>query len=152
MVSDRKVFDMLGELHYNIIKKYITGEKRKMTLEGILSKLRDCNEAQILEGAHPSIARITQELFYVQPNYEEIHNSRQAKFILFSAPGASGKSALAKYVAYKHKGLYWDLAKITLGENSFHGTLWRAMKQDKLYQYFIDLITGYGTLILYSFD
>lgn len=152
MVSDRKVFDMLGELHYNIIKKYVIGEKREMTLEGILSKLGDCNEAQILEGAHPSISRITQELFYVQPNYEEIHNSRQAKFILFSAPGASGKSALAKYIAYRYKGLYWDLAKITLGENSFHGTLWRAMKQDKLYQYFSDLKTGNGTLVLDAFD
>lgn len=93
---------MLGELHYNIIKKYIIGENKKMTLEGILSKLGDCNETQILGGAHPSIARITQEFFYVQPNYEEIYRSKQpARFILFSAPGACGKSALAKYIAYK---------------------------------------------------
>lgn len=123
-----------------------------MTLEGILSKLGNCNEVQILEGAHPSIARITKELFYVQPNYEEIHSSRQARFILFSAPGASGKSALAKYIAYKYKGLYWDLAKITLGENSFHGTLWRAMKQDKLYEFFNDLKSGKETLVLDAFD
>lgn len=144
---------MLGELHYNIIKKYITGEKRKMTLEGILSKIADCNEIQILEGAHISISKVTKELFYVQPNYEEIYRSKhQARFILFSAPGACGKSALAKYIAYKYRGLYWDLAKITLGENSFHGTLWRAMQQDKLYQYFNDLKSGKGILILDAFD
>lgn len=144
---------MLGELHYNIIKKYIIGERKKMTLECILSKLGDCNEAQILGGAHPSITKITEESFYVQPNYEEIYCSkRQARFIIFSAPGACGKSALAKYLAYKYKGLYWDLAKIALGENSFHGTLWRAMQQDKLYQYFNDLKTGKSTLILDAFD
>ncbi len=143
---------MLGELHYNIMKNYIKGEKRKMTLDSILSKLGDCNETQILEDAHPSITKITQQLFYVEPSYNEIHNTGQAKFILFSAPGASGKSALAKYIAYRYKGLYWDLAKITLGENSFHGTLWRAMKQEKLYQYFNDLRSGSGVLVLDAFD
>lgn len=123
-----------------------------MTLEGILSQLKSCNEIQILESAHSSITKISKELFYVQPNYEEVHSGRKPKFILFSAPGASGKSALAKYIAYKYKGLYWDLAKIILGENSFYGTLWRAMEQDKLYQYFNDLKSGRGTLVLDAFD
>lgn len=123
-----------------------------MTLESILSKLGDCRETQILEGAHTSISKVNQKMFYVQPNYEEICINTQARFIIFSAPGAAGKSALANYIAYTYKGLYWNLAKIKLGENSFHGTLWRAMQQDKLYQYFNNIKSGNGVLVLDSID
>ena len=72
--------------------------------------------------------------------------------MLFSAPGASGKSALAEYIAHKYHGLYWNLAKIRLGENSFHGTLWRAMEQDKLLNFFSNLNSGNGVLVLDAFD
>ena len=95
-----------------------------MTLESIMSAINTGDGVDIMKEAHSSISTIKDEVFYVQPNYEEIKKDSEAKFIIFSAPGASGKSALAKYIAFKHKGIYWDLSQITLGENSFHGTLW----------------------------
>ena len=129
-------FDMISRLHYNRIIKYITGDKRTMTLESIMSAINTGDGVDIMKEAHSSISTIKDEVFYVQPNYDEIKKDSEAKFIIFSAPGASGKSALAKYIAFKHKGIYWDLSQITLGENSFHGTLWRALNQDGFINYF----------------
>ena len=80
------------------------------------------------EGADPSISKITSESFYVESVYEEIHRSTDAKFILFSAPGAAGKAALSKHIAFSYNGLYWDLSKIRLGNNSFCGTLWNTVE------------------------
>ncbi|GLB30102.1 hypothetical protein LAD12857_20250 [Lacrimispora amygdalina] len=123
-----------------------------MTLESILSGLKVCNAVELSDNAHESITKINKEVFYVQPKYEQISVDQKARFMLFSAPGASGKSALAEHIAHKYHGLYWNLAKIRLGENSFHGTLWRAMEQDKLLNFFSNLNTGNGVLVLDAFD
>lgn len=123
-----------------------------MTLESIMAKVDRCNDLVLAESVHESLTKIESPVFYVAPKYNEIHNASDAKFILFSAPGASGKSTLAKYIAHKYGGLYWNLARITLGENSFHGTLWRAMQQDQLLNYFQALNEGKAILILDAFD
>lgn len=143
---------MLSRMHYNIIKSFHSKEKIYMTLESILSKIEICNSIELLENAHESVRVLKDEVFYVQPKYEEIVTGQKARFIIFSAPGAAGKSALAKYITYKYHGLYWDLAKIKLGENSFHGTLWRAMKQEKLVEFFDNLKKGKNLLVLDAFD
>lgn len=143
---------MLGYMNYNVIQEYINKEKKRMTLESITAKLGECISASLLDGAHESIMKINKPVFYVAPKYEVIHNESNAKFVLFSAPGASGKSTLAKHIAYKYSGLYWDLAKISLGENSFHGTLWRAMQQDELLKYFHNINSGKSILVLDAFD
>ena len=145
-------FDMISRLHYNRIIKYITGDKRTMTLESIMSAINTGDGVDIMKEAHSSISTIKDEVFYVQPNYDEIKKDSEAKFIIFSAPGASGKSALAKYIAFKHKGIYWDLSQITLGENSFHGTLWRALNQDGFINYFQNIKNGKSVLVLDAFD
>lgn len=143
---------MIGNIHYNMINEYATKEKKNMTLESIMSKLGKCEEINLMNGAHESLMQIKNDVFYVQPMYEEIHFNSDAKFVLFSAPGASGKSTLAKHIAKKNNGLYWNLAKITLGENSFHGTLWRAMRQEELLKYFNNIKTGKACLVLDAFD
>ena len=76
---------------------------------------------------HISLSQIDNAQFYIKPPFLDICTDNNSKFILFSAPGATGKSALAKFIAHKFKALYWDLSKIKLGENSLHGTLIRAM-------------------------
>ncbi len=143
---------MISQMHYNRIEKYFTGDKKTMTLESIMSSINVNEQISIVEEAHTSISLVLEEGFYVQPKYSEIKNDSKAKFIIFSAPGASGKSALAKYISYKYKGIYWDLSQITLGENSFHGTLWRAMKQDGFIKYFENIKNGKAVLALDAFD
>lgn len=143
---------MISELHYNMIRTYLSKEKKVMTIDSIISKISSEGKIELLPEAHASIKMINKEVFYVEPKYEEIFTERNAKFILFSAPGASGKTALAKHIAYKKNCLYWDLSQIRLGENSFHGTLWRAIGQDKLSDYFEQIISGGTGLVLDAFD
>lgn len=123
-----------------------------MTLESILSKIVCSNSVELREDAHESLKTIKNEVFYVQPKYEEIAINQKARIIIFSAPGAAGKSALAKYISYKYNGIYWDLSKIKLGENSFHGTLLRAMNYDKLVDFFSNLRNGKNVLVIDAFD
>lgn len=117
---------MISEMYYNMIKAYLSKEKKFMTIDSIISKINPEGKIELLPEAHTSIKTIDEEVFYVEPKYEEISTERNAKFILFSAPGASGKTALAKHIAYKKKCLYWDLSQIRLGENSFH---WNFMER-----------------------
>jgi hypothetical protein len=48
--------------------------------------------------------------------------------VLLSAPGAVGKSTLAKELAYASGGLLWDLSKFQVGSSTFSGTLLDAYK------------------------
>jgi len=143
---------MLSNKYQRRIEKYILGGRQKMTLESILLSIKDGEAISVAESAHSSISIIEDGVFYVQPNYSEIKRNTKSKFIIFSAPGASGKTALAKYVSNKYKGIYWDLSQISLGENSFHGTLWRALNQEGFINYFTHLKNGKSVLVLDAFD
>jgi len=44
-------------------------------------------------------------------------------FIIISAPGAVGKTALAKHIAAQKNYVLWDLGRLKLGDNSFVGTV-----------------------------
>jgi hypothetical protein len=72
--------------------------------------------------------------------------------MLFSASGATGKSALAKHIANKCNGIYWNLAQIKLGENSFHGTLAKAVGFENISSYLNDLKNGRALLVIDAFD
>ena len=143
---------MLSNKYQRRVEKYILGGRQKMTLESILLSIKNGDAISVAKNAHSSISIIEDGVFYVQPNYNEIKRNTKSKFIIFSAPGASGKTALAKYVSNKYKGIYWDLSQIALGENSFHGTLWRALNQDGFINYFAQLKEGKSVLVLDAFD
>jgi len=124
-----------------------------MTLEGIMKNLGTCNKIMLNANSHPSINMISERTFYVQPNYHELNESKtNSKFIIFSAAGATGKSALAKYLASTKGGVYWDLSKIRLGENSFYGTLGNAIGFENIKNFFEDLNNGTALLVIDAFD
>lgn len=143
---------MISDFRYNMIRKYVAKEKRYMTIESIISKIKPEGKIELLPEAHPSLENIEEDIFYIQPKYEEIVIQRNSRFLLFSAPGASGKTALAKYIALKQQGLYWDLSKIKLGDNSFHGTLLRAIGASRLANYFEKINLGKTVLVVDAFD
>lgn len=76
----------------------------------------------------------------------------QPKFILFSAPGATGKSSLAKYLAYKFGALYWNLAKVKIGTNSFAGSILSAVGAVNYSEFITDLNSGEILLIIDALD
>ena len=98
-----------------------------MLFDNIFQADRKIKEVSLNQEKHISLSQIDNAQFYIKPLFLDICTDNNSKFILFSAPGATGKSALAKFIAHKFKALYWDLSKIKLGENSLHGTLIRAM-------------------------
>jgi hypothetical protein len=147
-----EVIDLLSNWYYNIYKKMQIEGIKNMTLESIMVKINDCGLVQLLPDKHDSIDIIDKKVFYINPEYKEITSNRYAKFVLFSAPGAIGKSALAKHLAFTKNGLYWNLAKIKLGENSLHGTLARAIGYDKLGNFLKQLSIGNALLIIDAFD
>lgn len=147
MWEDIKIYNKFYD-RYNL---YVT-EDKLMTLESIFSQLEIGTSIKLSKNSHQSVKVITDNVFYVQPSYSEIRENNRAQFVIFSAPGASGKSALAKYIAKQYKGIYWDLSQISLGENSFHGTLWRALGQEGFVNFFNQLKQGRGVLVLDAFD
>lgn len=125
-----------------------------MTIESILSKI-NAEDTIVLESeSHRSLEVFpsSTKVFYIDTIYNEISNDINANFIIFSAPGASGKSALARHIAQKYKGIYWNLANIGIGENTFYGTLWRALRQDGFMEYTERLKCGKSVLVIDAFD
>lgn len=141
---------MISYWHYNISKNSIW--RKNMSLEGIISKLEYCKDLQLLQEKHDSISLIEKDVFYIEPIFKVFKENINAKFILFSAPGATGKTALAEYLAHKMNGVYWDLSHIKLGENSLHGTLARALGYDKIPEFISKLKNGNATLVIDAFD
>lgn len=137
--------------YYNRFNIYIT-EDKIMTLESIFSQIEKSTGIELSKNVHKSVNIIDNDVFYVQPAYSEIKRNNNAKFVIFSAPGASGKSALARYIVSQYGGIYWDLSQIELGENSFHGTLLRALGQDGFVDFFNQLKQGRGVLAIDAFD
>ena len=72
--------------------------------------------------------------------------------VLISAPGAVGKSALARHLAANHATALWDLSKLALGDNTFLGTLASAFGASQLGAILNDLTHGRALFVFDAFD
>ena len=97
--------------------------------------------------------RIVEEPFYVGTNFKQVNKNKGSRFILVSAPGATGKSAFGKYLAFKRNALYWNLADdLIIGDGTFHGTLYKALGPSKISEYALKLQQSKATLVIDAFD
>ena len=149
---------MIRDNGYNVIK-YLKSIKEitQMNFESIFGKYQKCKEYNIDNSVKEYLDYITEEPFYVSPSFSDIKtdirgSTLHPKFVLFSAPGAAGKSSLAKYVSYHFGALYWDLSKIKIGENSFAGSILNAVGADKYSDFIKDLNDGNVMLVIDAFD
>ena len=135
---------MIKDNIYNVVKYLkMIKEIKTMNFESIFSNYQKCNEYKIKSSVNEYLNYITKEPFYVSPSFCDIKTDERistlnSKFVLFSAPGAAGKSTLAKYISHSFGALYWDLSKMKIGENSFSGSILNAVGADK-YSDFIKL-------------
>ena len=90
---------MLKYIDYNI-KDYVDSifEVRKMVLDGILNPYRKCKKYNLSETVAEYLKYVGDEPFYIPPSFSDVKtNIKQStlkpKFVLFSAPGATGKSS-----------------------------------------------------------
>lgn len=145
-------------LIYNIIA-YLKSilEVKKMTLDGILQAYSKCAKYSLNEDVSEYFKYIEEEPFYIPPSFHDVVTDRRIsslnpKFVVFSAPGATGKTSLAKYIANKYDAIYWDLAKVKLGTNSFAGSVLSAVGAPKYSEFIDNLNTGKVVLVIDAFD
>lgn len=137
------------------------GGKLPMNLESILSSIKVNENRFNLNNEFKTIRYITETEYrdsvdkYVEPNFNEttcsLQNS-QPRFILFSVPGATGKTALAKHICYTKNGIYWDLPDNKVAEYSLQGALQQAIGADYLSGFFKSIKDGKDFLVIDAFD
>ncbi len=72
--------------------------------------------------------------------------------MIFSAPGAVGKTTFAKYFAYQKNSYYWDLSKLKLGDNTFIGTVADCFGHENLVEILQRLEKGEVSFFFDGFD
>lgn len=145
---------MYNKIIYNRYSKIFTHNNRRssMTVGSIFSHIDNKYVVNLLPETHPSISLVKDKPFYVSPLFKEYNNDAKARIVLFSAPGATGKSALAKHIAYEYSSLYWNLADIRLGETSFFGALVTALGSTQYSPYINALLASQTLLVVDAFD
>lgn len=138
--------------YYNILTKNQKKGVMSMNLEMVLSGVKPGKEYTLLDDAPKSIVPVREKLFFVQPTVMDIKTKKDSRIILFSAPGATGKSSLAYYIAQKYHGLLWDLSRERLGNHSFYGMLVKTLGPEKFSAFTAGLKTGKSVLVIDAFD
>lgn len=123
-----------------------------MILDGIIAQFTPNKSFNINKSVNEYLYYVKDEPFYISPQFENVKIDRQLsslnpKFMLFSAPGATGKSTLAKFMSYKLNAIYWNLAKIKLGSNSFSGTILKAIGNEN-YSNFVTALNKEETMLI----
>lgn len=149
---------MAQKFYYNTINylKSIVGVEI-MTIDGILSNYSPCKKYGLSSSVSEYMEYVEDETFYISPSFNNVKTDRKVstlnpRFILFSAPGATGKSSLAKHISCKYNALYWNLAKIKLGTNSFAGSILNAVGAPNYSSFISDLNSAKIILAIDAFD
>ena len=144
---------------YNTIKfVHFCREVKAMQIDGILNGYQKCSRYELGSAVSEYITYIDNEPFFVSPKLTAVKTNNKVstvnpKFILFSAPGATGKSTLAKYVAAKYNALYWDLPKTDkIGTGTFDGSILRAVTAPKYSEFIANLNEAKALLVIDAFD
>ena len=149
----------MNKAEYYNVTKYIKSilEMNFVLIDDIVTNFKSCKKYTINDSVKEYMYYVDKEPLYISPSFRNIKvkeekNSANPQFLLFSAPGATGKSALAKYISYKYNGIYWNLAKIKLGNNSFVGTILSAVSAPEYSNFIKDLNESNVMLIIDAFD
>lgn len=123
-----------------------------MNLDTVLEKIGTSKNIQLLESHPRSVSILENSEFFIQPTVTEITCPKDSKIILFSAPGATGKSALAKFISFSKKALLWDLSKEKIANHSFSGMLVESLGTKLFSEFTNGLETGDAVLVIDALD
>lgn len=135
-------------------------EDNCMTLSSILSSINIAENDFVLNEEYSTIRYIYEKEYvdfvykYIEPQFYkcESPNLPNPKFILFSAPGATGKTALAMYICKEYNGIYWDLPENKVAEYSFSGAIAEAVGYNNLSDFIISIENKRNFLVIDAFD
>ena len=140
----------VDSLDYDIEK---SDTMSRTDLNTVLNEISTCIVPKLQN--HSVLNVIEHEDFYFPSPLIQTKPCTNTQAILFSAPGAVGKTALAKHIAHKKGALYWDVAQKSLNGTAFAGEITHAVGvghgalQDELYR---KLKCGESLMVLDSFD
>lgn len=131
-----------------------------MTLSNILSSIDIKENLFRLSENYSTIRYISEKEYsdfvykYIEPQFYECDspNLPNPKFILFSAPGATGKTALAMHICKEYHGIYWDLPENKVAEYSFSGAIAEAVGYENLSDFIISIENQKNFLVIDAFD
>lgn len=139
----------------------MNGKAHIMNLGSILSSVKLSENSFNLNNSFKTIRYISEEEYsenvhkYVEPMFTETTHSpniHSPRFILFSAPGATGKTALAKHICYSKHGIYWDLPDSKVAEFSLQGAIQNAVGAEYLSDFYKSIKSGDNFLVIDAFD
>lgn len=151
---------MSGYWEYTLNKSVKENGGILVTLDSILSGIDKKERSFLLNSGDTTIKYIDDSEYkkdvysYVEPEFHEsIYNpGKTPRFIIFSAPGATGKSALAKHICYSRNGIYWDLPNNKVAEYSFQGAISEAVGYDSMSDFIKSIVEGRNFLVIDAFD
>ncbi len=97
-----------------------------MDLDAILeNQMGNGTDLTLVDTAPKAVRLVKEPPFYIKPILGDVGEQTRlnSKVLLFSAPGATGKSALAKYISYKKNALLWDLSEDKIANHGFTGMI-----------------------------
>ena len=148
---------MLGFWESKINVRY--EEAQEMSLDHILRNANAGDDALALNEKFRTIRYISDKEYYddvykyVEPLFSLASaDNLSPRFIIFSAPGATGKTALAKYICHHKGGIYWDLPDNKVAEYSLQGALQNAVGIENLSTFYTRLKNGKDFLVIDGFD
>lgn len=159
MIFLKGVVDLLSYQEYTLNTKKINGGFG-MTLKDVFSGISKKNTAFHMNPDYNTIRYINENEYrtgiykYVEPEFYTASDSdvTTPKFIIFSAPGATGKTALAQYISYTLNGIYWNLPDNKIAEYSFQGALTKSIGFNAVSDFVRSLQNGDSLLVIDAFD
>ena len=143
---------MIARWLYNRISSAATKEDIYMNLDSVLEKMGTTQEIQLLDN-HPSSVSVSPfSKFYIKPTLKDINIAKDPKMLLFSAPGATGKSALAQHISRSKNALLWDLSKEKIANHSFSGMLVESLGTKLFSEFTEGLENGTAVLVIDALD
>ena len=143
---------MIARWLYNRISSAATKEDIYMNLDSVLEKMGTTQKIQLLDN-HPSSVSVSPfSKFYIKPTLKDINIAKDPKMLLFSAPGATGKSALAQYISRSKNALLWDLSKEKIANHSFSGMLVESLGTKLFSEFTEGLENGTAVLVIDALD
>ncbi len=120
-------------------------------VSSVIQRIWTSNSHYKMEKQGAAILQIQLPPTFIQPKLRTIENN-DGSFMIISAPGAVGKTTFAKYCTHHKKAYYWDLSQISLGDNTFIGTIADYFGALQLSKVIEDLNKGNVSFFFDAFD
>ncbi len=137
---------------YNIVSYFRERGVHYMNLDMILARMGNGASFALTDTPPRAVTIEPAPKFYIKPIVEDLVQEKDPKIIIFSAPGATGKSALARYISNNKHALLWDLSKEKIAAHSFSGMLLDSLGAKEISRFMEGLTTGQATLVIDALD